>query len=342
MSDPRSFKPQGPFTAAQLAEATNSTLAGVHDPDRKLHDVAALFTATPNDLAFLDNPKYAKDLAGCQAGAIIVTPDMVENAPRHAVLIVNAATYKAYARIAQLFHPLSESGRADISQAARIHPTVVMGENCGVAAGAVIEAGVRLGNNVRIAANAVIGKAVEIGDDCVIGAGVTLTHCLIGHRVRILPGARIGQEGFGFAIDPAGHLRIPQMGRVIVEDDVEIGANTCIDRGAGPDTVIGRGAMIDNLVQIGHNVVVGPGCVIVAQVGISGSAKLGRGVAIGGQAGVVGHITLGDGSQIAGHSGIMRDVPPGARMMGYPAVTTREFFRQVAWLAKAATNHKKD
>ena len=252
------------------------------------------------------------------------------------MLIVNASPYKAYARAAQMFHPLDPDDHGEIAPTACIHPAARIGEGCSIGPGAVIEERARIGRNTRVAANAVIAKGVEIGENCSVGAGACLTHCVVGDRVRILPGACIGQEGFGFAMDPAGHVRIPQMGRVLIEDDVEIGANACIDRGAGPDTVIGRGAMIDNLVQIGHNVVVGPGCVIVAQVGISGSTRLGRGVSIGGQAGLAGHLTLGDGCQVAAQSGIMRNVPARARMMGYPAVTTREFFRQVAWLARAA------
>ncbi len=342
MSDSRFFSPRGPFTAAYLAEVTGSSLAGDTEAGWELSDLAALSTATASDVSFLDNAKYMGDLPSSRAGAIVLAPEVADRAPRKSALIVSREPYKAYARIAQMFHPIRTDDIGSISAHAVIDPSAVIGEGCDIAPGVVIEAGARLGRRVRVAANAVIGRSVELGDECAVGAGASLTHCLVGHRVRILPGARIGQEGFGFAIDPAGHIRIPQLGRVIVEDDVEIGANSCIDRGAGPDTVIGHGAMIDNLVQIGHNVVIGPGCVIVAQVGISGSTKLGRGVAIGGQGGVAGHLTLGDGSQVAAQSGIMRDVPAGARMMGYPAITTREFFRQVAWLAKAASGQQKD
>ncbi len=334
MSDPRFFQPQGPFNAAYLAAVSGATLRG--DGELLLTDVASLKDALPDKLSFLDNRKYVADLETTGAGAVILAPELAERAPHAKTLLVHAEPYKAYARLAQLFHPLRGNLSTGISSKASVDPAATIGEGCLIEAGAIIAADVKIGERVRIGANTVIERSVEIGDDCSIGACASLTHCLIGKRVRILPGARIGQEGFGFAIDAKGHIRIPQLGRVIVEDDVEIGANTTIDRGAGPDTVVGRGSMIDNLVQIGHNVVIGPGCVIVAQVGISGSSRLEAGVALGGQAGVAGHLTLGRGSQVAAQSGIMRDIKPGERMMGYPAVTARQFFRQLAWIERAA------
>jgi UDP-3-O-[3-hydroxymyristoyl] glucosamine N-acyltransferase len=178
----------------------------------------------------------------------------------------------------------------------------------------------------------VIGQAVRIGDDTAIGANASLSHCDVGERTLIHPGVRIGQRGFGFAIDPAGHVRVPQLGRVIVGDDVEIGANSTVDRGAGPDTVIGDGTMIDNLVQIGHNVRIGKGCIIIAQVGIGGSTVLEDYVVVAAQVGIAGHLRIGSGAQIAAKSGIMRDIAPGAKMAGTPAVPVRQFFRQVAML----------
>ena len=336
MSDPRFFHPQGPFTLAELAFHVGGSVRPESAGDRILNDVSALLTAGPAEIAFLDNRKYLDDLRGTRAGAAIVAPAMVQHAPAACPLLVHPSPYKAYARVAQMFHPLRPGDEGGIAAGAVIHPTATLGSRCRIAAGVVIGARADIGERVWIGAGSVVGDGVVIGDDTVIDTLVSLSHCLIGARVRILPGVRIGQEGFGFAIDPAGHIRIPQLGRVIVEDDVEIGANSTIDRGAGPDTIIGRGSMIDNLVQIGHNVVLGPGCIIVAQAGIAGSTQLEAGVALGGQVGVAGHLTIGAGAQIAGQSGIMRDVPAGSRMMGYPAVTTRQFFRQVAWLSEGA------
>jgi UDP-3-O-[3-hydroxymyristoyl] glucosamine N-acyltransferase len=200
----------------------------------------------------------------------------------------------------------------------------------------VVEAGAEVGAYCRIGPNAVIGAGVVLGERCVIGAGASLSHCLVGARVTIYPGARIGQDGFGFAMDAEGHVRLPQLGRVVIEDDVEVGANSTIDRGAGPDTVIGRGAMIDNLVQIGHNVQVGRGAVIVAQAGVAGSTKLGDFAVLAAKAGVAGHLTIGAGAKIAANAGVMRDVDPGAEVVGAPAIPKRQFFRQQVMLARLA------
>jgi len=213
-------------------------------------------------------------------------------------------------------------------------------EDCDIGPNAVIEQGVRLGRRCRVGANTVIAAGVEVGDDCRIGPNVTLSHCVIGSRVVLHPGVRIGQEGFGFASDPAGPVKVPQLGRVLIGNDVDIGANTTIDRGSGPDTVIGSGSMIDNLVQIGHNVILGRCCVLAGQVGISGSTRLDDFVMVGGQGGLAGHLHIGRGVRIAAKSGIMRDIPAGETVCGSPAVPLTEFMRQTAVLQRLA--RKKD
>lgn len=339
MSDRRFFSPRGPFTARFLAEQTHAELRN-DNSDIELNDVAPLSTADTNHISFLDNPQYAEAMTVTKAGAVILTEGVAARAPSHCVLLIHPKPYKIYARIAQLFYPLREAAEGEISPHAVIDPSASLGEGCMIEAGAMIGARVKLGKNVRIGANVTIGNAVEIGDDTVIDAQVSLSYCLIGKRVRILPGVRIGQDGFGFAMDEEGHIRIPQLGLVIIEDDVEIGANSTIDRGSGPNTIIGKGCIIDNLVQIAHNVVLGEGCVIVSQAGVSGSSKLGNRVIVGGQVGIAGHLRIGAGAQIAGGSGIMRDIEPGARMMGYPAVSSRQFFRQIALLGKLAEKDK--
>src|SRR5438874_512238 len=194
----------------------------------------------------------------------------------------------------------------------------------------------RLGARCQIGAHTVIGQAVELGDDCRVGPPVTLSHCLLGGRVVVAPGVRIGQPGFGFAPDREGPVKIPQLGRVVIGDDVDIGANTTIDRGSGHDTVIGPGTMIDNLVQIGHNVVLGRGCILAGQVGISGSTKLGDFVMAGGQAGLAGHLDIGSGARIAAKAGLMRDVASGETVCGIPAVPIASFMKQVAILQRLA------
>lgn len=333
MADPRFFKLSNPFRLADLAEIAGAVLSTNSDPDMLVEDVGSLDTAGPRDVSFLDNRKYLGELETSKAGACILSPDDEDRAPADMSLILSAAPYKSYALVARALYP-DTAVEPSIAPSAIIDKAAVIGAGSVVAPGAVIESGVEIGARCRIGANAVIGEAVRIGDDTVIGANATLSHCLIGARVHIYPGACIGQRGFGFAIDPAGHVKVPQLGRVIIEDDVEIGANTTIDRGAGPDTVIGAGAMIDNLVQVAHNVRIGPRCVLAAQVGISGSCELGELVVIGGQGGLAGHLKIGSGVQIAAQSGILRDVAPGQRVMGTPAKPIRQFFRGVAILEK--------
>jgi UDP-3-O-[3-hydroxymyristoyl] glucosamine N-acyltransferase len=209
-------------------------------------------------------------------------------------------------------------------------------EDCAVGPFVVIEAGAKIGRGCQIGAGTVIGAAVELGEECRVGAHVALSHCLIGARVVLHPGVRIGQAGFGFAPDSGAPVKVPQLGRVVIGDDVDIGANTTIDRGSGHDTVIGAGTMIDNLVQIGHNVVLGRGCVLAGQVGIAGSTRLGDFVMVGGQAGLAGHLSIDSGARIAAKSGLMRDVAPGETVCGSPAVPIGLFMRQVAALRRLA------
>ena len=201
----------------------------------------------------------------------------------------------------------------------------------------MIGPGAEIGRGTVIGAASVVGAGCRIGRDCAIGPGASVLHALLGNRVTIHPGVRIGQDGFGFAFVAGKHQKVPQVGRVIIQDDVEIGANTTIDRGATRDTIIGEGTKIDNLVQIGHNVVIGRHCIIVAQTGISGSARLDDYVVLGGQVGVVGHVRIGEGAQIAASSNVNGDVPPGVRWGGSPAKPVREWFRELTTLKRLAS-----
>ncbi len=335
MTDPRFFAAVGPLTLGELAERTGAEIASGCDRDLRLDDVAPLETAGPHDVSFLDNRKYIEIFARSRAGAAFVHPEIAARAPSGVALLLSRQPYKAYALAAEAFHPPAAL-RPGIAASAIIDPSARLGAGCEIAAHVVIGAEATIGRDSRIDANCVIGERVVIGESARIGANVSLSHCLIGDRVRILPGARIGQEGFGFAPDPGGHVRVPQLGRVVIGDDVEIGANTTIDRGAGLDTMIGDGTVIDNLVQIGHNVVIGRCCVIVAQVGISGSTKLDDFVMIGGQGGLAGHLTLGKGARVAAHSGVFRDIAPGETVCGFPALPSREFWRGASLLQRLA------
>lgn len=339
MADPRFYHRAGPFDAASLAELTGSDVSG-GSPDREFEDVAPLQSATSEQVSFIDNPKYLDAFRRTEAGAVVVHPDRREMAPEGCLLLLNPDPYRAYAVIATAFYP-DEIEEPSIAPGAHVHATARVADGCRVDPGAVIGAHSVIGPGSWIGANTVIGEAVEIGARGRVGANVTISHAIIGNAVRILPGTCIGQDGFGYAMGPSGHQKVPQLGRVIIGDGTEIGANVTIDRGAGPDTIIGRGAIIDNLVQIAHNVVVGDGCVIVAQVGISGSTELGRGVVLAGQVGVAGHLKIGDGATVTAQSGVMHDIPAGAVMFGSPAVPKTEAIRQLIWLKKNSARGKK-
>lgn len=264
---------------------------------------------------------------------------MQARVPAATVPIVTTEPYAGWARAAALFHPVPPVSAgihrsAVVADGARVDPSTEIGPLC------VIEAGAEIGPGCRIGPCAVIGSGVIVGRDCRIGAHVSLSYAQLGARVYVYPGARIGQEGFGFASIKAGFLTVPQLGRVILEDDVEVGANTTIDRGSVRDTVIGAGSRLDNLVQIGHNVILGRCCVIVAQVGISGSTVLEDFVRVGGQAAMAGHLRIGRGSQIGAHAGVISDMPPGATVLGSPAQPKQEFLRQVATLKRMTRRQK--
>lgn len=333
MADSRFFRLAGPFRLAELAATTGATLAEGGDPDVEIRDIGALDSAGPGTLSFLDNRKYLESFACSKATACIVDPRFADRAPGGMTLLLTPTPYKAFALAAAAFYPPAPL-TPGIADSAVVDPTARIGAGCRIEPGAVIGADVVVGERCRIGANAVIGAAVTIGNDTDIGENASLTHCDVGDRTLIHPGVRIGQRGFGFAIDPAGHVKVPQLGRVIIGSDVEIGANSTVDRGAGPDTVIGDGTMIDNLVQIGHNVRIGKGCIIIAQTGIAGSTVLEDYAVIAAQVGLAGHLRIGSGAQIGAQSGVMRDVEPGARIIGSPAVPAPQFFRQVAALDK--------
>lgn len=334
MGDARFFSQAGPHSAAAIAAVAGAVIVG-GDAGRLLHGVAPLQSATACDLSFLDNRRYADALAASAAGAVLVHPSLQDRVPPGCLALVTDAPYLGWARATALFHPrpLVATGihpSAIIAPSARIDPSAEIGPL------AVIGADVEIGAGCQIAAGVVIGASCTLGADCRIGAQVTLSHALLGERVVIYPGARIGQDGFGFAPGPSGMVSVPQLGLVRIGDDVAIGANTTIDRGSAQDTVIGAGTRIDNLVQIGHNVRIGQHCVIVAQVGISGSAVLEDFVVVGGQAGVAGHLTIGRKTRIGAQSGVMADVPAGQDMVGTPAQKVKIFFRQVALLKRWA------
>ncbi|MBO6520707.1 MAG: UDP-3-O-(3-hydroxymyristoyl)glucosamine N-acyltransferase [Rhodospirillales bacterium] len=336
MADPRFFSNAGPFSLARIAETAGADVVNADDTAVVFADVMPLDQAGATDVSFLDNRKYTESFRRSGAGACIVAPDVVDQAPDGMALLVTPEPYHAYARVAAMFYPMPSSNGS-------IHPTAVVGDNASVGSDveigpcAVVGAGAEIGDGSIVSPGAVIGDGVQIGENVWIGANATILNAKIGAHSIIHAGVRIGQDGFGFAMGPGGHVKVPQLGRVIVGANVEIGANTTIDRGTGPDTVIGDGTKIDNLVQIAHNVQIGQNCVIVSQVGISGSTELGDFVVLAGQVGLAGHLKIGSGARIAAQSGVMRNVEPGQEQGGSPAKPVRKWLKEVAMIERMAS-----
>lgn len=337
MADPIFFPFATSLDFGEVASISGSQLPAGADAARRVEGAAALEMAGPSDVAYMDNPKYTEALAATKAGLCLVSPRFADRVPAGTVALVSPAPYHAFAKVlARCFpsalRPESVFASQGVAPGAIVHATAVIEPGVTVDPGAVIGPGAEVGAGTVVASHAVIGPQVRIGRNCSIGAGSTIQSALIGNRVIIHPGARIGQDGFGFAMSPKGHMKVPQVGRVIIQDDVEIGANSCIDRGASRDTVIGEGTKIDNLVQIGHNCVIGRHCVICAQTGLAGSSTLEDFVVLGGQVGLAGHLTIGAGAQIAAQSGVAGDVPRGSRYGGYPAQPALAWARESALL----------
>jgi len=340
------FEKAGPFTLRQIAEHVGATLVHAQDGARSIEDVRPLRTAGPSHLAFFDNRRYAEQLKATDAGACIVGGRDAPSVPAGAAVLTAATPYAAFAMAMRLFYAdaLRSKAAADAACEAGylVHPTARIEATARIEPGAIIGREAVVGSRTTVAAGAVVGYRVVLGSDCYVGAGATLTHAVVGNGVIIHSGARIGQDGFGFAVGAGGRLKVPQVGCVVIGDDVEIGANTAIDRGTLSDTVIGEGTKIDNLVQIAHNVVIGRHCIIVAQSGIAGSAELGDDVVMGAKAGVIGHVKVGNGAQIAGMAHVKDDVAPGARMGGTPARPFKEWAREVAALRQLARRDAAD
>ncbi len=332
MSSPIFFRPALEPSLVDIVGWTGAAAPDGVDAALRIRNVAPLDLAGPGSLTFLDNPRYAEALGKTRATACLVPARYADKVPEGTVALVAKEPYRAVAIVAghlypEALRPGSLFGTVGVSPSAFVHPEARLEAGVTVDPGAVIGPRAEIGSGSVVGPHAVIGPDVRIGRNCSVGASATVVHALIGDRVILHSGVRIGQDGFGFAMGPGGHLKVPQIGRVVLQDDVEVGANTAIDRGSNRDTVVGEGTKIDNLVQIGHNVSIGRHCVIISQTGISGSTELGDYVVTAGQAGLAGHLTIGAGAQIGAKSGVMNDIPAGERWFGIPAQSAREQFR---------------
>lgn len=331
MVDITFFKDSGPHALKDLVSTIGGTVYG--DDSVLITSVATLQSAKQGELSFFSNSKYAQQLAETKAGVCIIEEKDRSLAPSGLTLWLTSNAYESWAKALEIFYPTSTHHHA-VSHHACVNPRALIGKNVFIGPNACVSAHAVIGDDCYIGENCYIGPNVKLGKKCYIASNCSISHAIIGSNLILHPGARIGQDGFGFAPGSAGITKVPQLGRVIIGDFVEVGANSCIDRGAIEDTIIGDHTKIDNLVQIGHNVVIGKYCIIVAQAGIAGSSNIGDGTILGGQTGVSGHVNVGKKVMLAAQGGIIKDVADGEVLGGTPAIPIRQWHKQTAILKK--------
>ncbi len=341
MEHPGFFENNGPFSIAEIVDLIDAEPVKAEANGVLLTDVKPLDAAGAGHISFFENKKYLSRFETTKASAVLVSRQYASHPTTAELLLVVPDAYRSYARVLDHFYPQASRQIAFAPDkdgaVSLIHESAKIEEGAVIEPGAIIGKEVHIGRGTRVCSGAVIGYRCHIGRDCQIAANVTLSCSIIGDGVIIHQGAAIGQDGFGFAMGAEGHCKVPQIGRAIIQDNVEIGANTTIDRGALGDTIIGEGSKIDNLVQIGHNVILGRNCIIVSQVGISGSTELGDFVIFGGQGGCVGHIRIGSGAKIAANGKVSKDIEAGSVVGGAPAVPILQWKREIIALRKLAS-----
>jgi UDP-3-O-[3-hydroxymyristoyl] glucosamine N-acyltransferase len=348
MAQPTFSNQPASSTLAELAALTNAQLV---DPSRgglKVRGLASLDEAGPMHLTFFDNPRYADELASTRAGACLVSARFEASVPAHVAVLRAEQPFRELVTIARELYrdalrPQSWFGNTGIAPSAVIDPTAHLEDGVIVDPLAVIGPDVEIGAGTVIGSGVVIGANVRIGRDCNVGARTAIQAALIGNNVMIHPGCCIGQDGYGFGFfGPDGHLKVPQTGRVVIQNDVDIGSGTTIDRGSLRDTVIGEGTKIDNQVQIGHNVTIGRHCLLAAQIGLAGSLTIGDNVVLGAKVGINNHLKIGDGAHVTAMSAVEDDIPANGRRGGHFAKPTRQWFREIAAVERLAHDGSAD
>ena len=341
MTDPKFFPKSKKLTLEQISKLTKISLPKSTNKNRIFSDISTLDTASKDNVSFLDNKNYINQFKKSKAGACFFRKDFEKIAPKNMITLISENPYHSFAIVANAFYPMKDI-TAGVHPKAHVETSVKYDDTVQIAPGAVVSSDVAIGSNCLIGANTVILSGVKIGDNTVIGPNCTIAYSIIGSNVKIHNGVRIGQDGFGFAQNDNVNLKMPQLGRVLINDSVEIGSNCCIDRGTGPDTIIGEGTKLDNLVQIGHNVIIGKNCIFVAQSGVSGSTQVGNNTIIGGQVGLAGHLKIGNNVRIAAKSGVMKNIEDGMTVGGVPSVPINDWHRQTIVLKKLINKRKNE
>jgi UDP-3-O-[3-hydroxymyristoyl] glucosamine N-acyltransferase len=332
MSRNRFFNKKTAFlTLGQIIEITGAKLISNEDLNKEISDVATLEKADENQISFLNGGSYLEKFFSSKAGFCLLDEKYATKAPKTMVALLHKNPYFAYSKIVSAFY---EEKKPEFEAKNLIHSSAKIGEGTQIAPNAYIGKNVEIGKNCFIAPNASILDGCVIGDNCIINAGAVVSFTMMGANCIIYNGAKIGQDGFGFAHDAGVNHKIIQIGIVEIGNSVEVGANSCIDRGAIENTVIGNGVKLDNLVQIAHNVVIGDGTVIAGCGAVAGSTKIGRFVQIGGNSSIGGHISVGDGAMVAGMSGAMRDIEPMQKVAGIPVMPIKQWHRLNSSLVK--------
>ncbi len=333
MVDTAFYQNKGPFCLNYICKLTGAVMSPDADNTVKIRDIAPMETAVEGEICFFYDKKAKAKASEMKASACVTTEELKNFVPAGVVVLVHPDPKTAFLTLNQAFYA-EYAPQAGVAASAKIHPSAKIGQGCFVGENVVVEENAVVGDGCRLEAGCYIGRGCVLGNNCRIGVNAYVSYTKMGDNCFIFSGARLGTDGFGFQLVNGQHVRIPQVGLLLLGNDVEVGANTCIDRGALGNTIIGDGCRIDNLVQIAHNDKMGRGCVIVSQTGIAGSCTFGDYVVTGGQAGIADHIHIGSGAQVAAQSGIMRDIEPQTVVMGSPAVPFKDYMRQVAFLQK--------